>query len=149
MALQWPVLLALHTQNTCVNQKRVYCRPHKCSPKAQANVLTQPANVLNATNTAIGRTYIHTAHKICSQPDTLEAEIERAKQILINNGFSNSDFDKDFIKFRHHFPLHINNWTKASLTSYIMLYNQMTQSHKTDESIMRNYTLKCQVHTRR
>ena len=45
------------------------------------------------------RAYLHRAHKTCSSDHLLRQETLRIKQILINNGFTNTDVDREISKF--------------------------------------------------
>ena len=41
------------------------------------------------------------AHKICSSTALFNNEIIKLKQIMINDGFSNAQFDKEVYKFKY------------------------------------------------
>ena len=76
------------------------------------------------------RGYLHRAHKTCSTPGLLKAELERVKQILINHGYSNTVVDSEISKF------HITS--PDSEASFINVYyeNQMSAAYKVDERVM-------------
>ena len=40
-------------------------------------------------------------HKICSSEDLFNYELQRLRQILVNNGYTNTDFDFELNKFLH------------------------------------------------
>ena len=44
---------------------------------------------------------ISRAHKICSSQYLLNDELKRLKQILVNNGYTNTNFDLKLDKFLH------------------------------------------------
>ena len=75
------------------------------------------------------------AHKICSSEDLLNCELQRLRQILVNNGNTNTDFDFELNKFLHNNKLRqINDKNKIK----IYYKNQMSTSYKIDERIIRN-----------
>ena len=39
------------------------------------------------------------AHKICSSEDLFNNELQRLRQILVNNGYTNTDFDFELTSF--------------------------------------------------
>ena len=44
---------------------------------------------------------IRREHKICSSQDLLNNELKRLRQILVNNGYTNTNFDHELDKFLH------------------------------------------------
>ena len=80
---------------------------------------------------------IRRAHKICSTRELFFQEIKKCKQILVNNGFTNSEFDhelKEFLRTREQRQLPANNKNKIK----IYCKNFMSNSYKTGERIIRN-----------
>ena len=82
------------------------------------------------------RAYIKRAIKVCSSWHTLHKELEHVRQMLVDNGYSNTDFDlltnKILEEFRSshrpHKPNHIN----------IFYNNTFTNSYKKDEKAIRD-----------
>jgi Ser-tRNA(Ala) deacylase AlaX len=79
------------------------------------------------------RAYLHRAHKTCSTPEILQSEINRTKQILINNGFTNSQVDCAVRKYNNN-----NIQTNDDHPKIDLFYeNQMSNSYQTDERIIK------------
>ena len=81
------------------------------------------------------RSYIYRAYKTCSTQTSIESEIKQCKQILVNNGYSNSEFDKELLKFRNNINNNINT-TPNGTTHKIYYCNQMSTAYKTDEKVL-------------
>ena len=79
------------------------------------------------------RAYLYRAHKTCSDMNERKSEIERCKQILINNGFTNREVDKEINGYRN-----TANASADETNEVIKLFyeNQMTNSYKTDERVL-------------
>ena len=85
-------------------------------------------------NGAIPREY-----KICSSPNLFNNEIKKWKQILINNGYTNTEFDDELKKFL----LQKDSLPPNNINNIEIDYkNQMTNSYKISEKILKNIILK-------
>lgn len=82
------------------------------------------------------RAYIHRAHKTCSSPEILKSELCRTKQILVNNGYSNSKIDLEIHQCMKSFNAPPTNNDKRDIKIYYC--NQMSSAHKTDERVLQN-----------
>ena len=74
---------------------------------------------------------IRSAHKICSSEDLFNHELQRLRQILVNNGYTNIDFDFELNKFLHNNELRQLNDNNNKIKIYYK--NQMSTSYKIDE----------------
>ena len=78
---------------------------------------------------------IRRAYKICSSHELFENELKRFKQILINNGYTNTEFDQEVVKFLRN----RDSRTPVNNNKIKVYYqNQMSASYKLDESIIKN-----------
>ena len=80
---------------------------------------------------------INRAYKICSNWNNFNEEIERLKQVFVNNNYPNDIFDsvvKNFIEKK------ISGQTKEQENNKINLYyeNQMSLNYKVDEKILKD-----------
>ena len=81
------------------------------------------------------RAYLRRAHRNCSSWELFHQELSRVKQILINNGYSNTDVDKETRLFITRTLLqHTQNDTHTTHT--VFYKNQMTPAYKTDERVL-------------
>ena len=80
------------------------------------------------------RSYIHRAYKTCTSEGNLKPELNRVKQILINNGFSNLQVDQEIQKYR------IRKQDDSSRINKINVFyeNQINKANKIDERIIKN-----------
>jgi hypothetical protein len=78
------------------------------------------------------RALIHRAFKTCSTEGDLNTELRNCKQILVNNGFTNSTIDEEISKLRSKQKGLEQN--KNFTTIYYQ--NQMTSGYKADERII-------------
>ena len=77
------------------------------------------------------RAYLHRAHKTCSSDHLLLQETLRIKQILINNGFTNTDVDREISKFQVK-PISDEQNLK------VFYEDQMSDACKVDECVLKN-----------
>ena len=83
------------------------------------------------------RSYIHRAYKTCTSEGNLNVELNRVKQILINNGFSNLQVDQEIQKYR------TKKQDDSSRINKINVFyeNQMTKANKIDERVIKKYRI--------
>ena len=82
------------------------------------------------------RAYISRAYKISSSWDLFNFEIERIKQILINNGFPNGLVEDEIATFLNR---KLSPSGEASPVKHTIYYrNQMTSAYKQDERVLKN-----------
>ena len=83
------------------------------------------------------RAFVRRALRVCSSYDLLHVEFCRIKQLLVNNGYTNTDVDKE-IKFL--LDIHMNKQTKQSNSTVSHLYyrNYMSSQYKTDEKVLKD-----------
>ena len=84
------------------------------------------------------RAYIHRALKVCSTWEQMHTELTYIRQMVVNNGYSNAEFDRvcgDIIE-KHL----VERAATQDENSTIKLYyeNIFTSSYKKDESVMRH-----------
>ena len=91
--------------------------------------------------TGVIRAYIRRALKNCSSWDLLHRELERVRRILVNNGYSNSDFDANVKKLLHD---HLFKMEKPTKTEDIKVFyrSTMTPVWKRDEQAIRDIVRK-------
>lgn len=88
------------------------------------------------------RSYVDRANKVCNDELSLKAELSRSKQILVNNGFLNSEVDTAIKNYR---PPTSKNRSASEMpgkTHKIYYCNQMSDAYKTDERILRDIVYK-------
>ena len=76
----------------------------------KTNVYRKPTNLGNCMNaqsecpdrykSAVIRAFIHRALKICTTDLDMKKEFKFCRQMLVNNGFSNREFDKRLVKIQ-------------------------------------------------
>ena len=76
------------------------------------------------------------AHKICSSQDLLNNELKKLKQIFVNNGYTNINFDHELDKFLH--KTDSQQATENSNKIKIYYENLMSTAYEIDERIIRN-----------
>ena len=79
---------------------------------------------------------IRRAYKICSSQNLFNNKIKKLKQILINSGYTNAEFDNELKTFllKKDSPPPNNNINNIK----IYYKNQMSPSYKIDEKILKN-----------
>ena len=87
------------------------------------------------------RAFVRRAMRVCSSYELMHAEFGRIKQLLVNNGFTNTDVDKE-ISFL--LDIHMTKKEKpvTQNTSHIYYRNYMNSQHKTDEKVLKNIVSK-------
>ena len=86
--------------------------------------------------TSVIRAFVFRAIKHCSTWENLHAELERSKQILINNGFSNKDVDNE-IKECLDKSLQHPSTDQTAQNKVIRYYrNQMSSAYKVHERVI-------------
>jgi hypothetical protein len=83
---------------------------------------------------SVVRAYVHRAHKTCSSDSELRTELDRSKQILINNGFTNMEVDK-IVKDSRDMRDRIADESVENVSVYYE--NQMNESYKIDERVIK------------
>ena len=84
------------------------------------------------------KTLIQRSYKIASDWNLFEQDMKRLKQTLINNGYSNSQFDKvcsDFVDSINN--NNENNTPENSNVHEIFYQNQMSDTYKIDEKVIK------------
>ena len=82
------------------------------------------------------RDLIDRTHKISSSIEIFNVECDKLKQLLINNGYSNSLFDcilKKYVQQKQSQPQETPNQTHD-----LFYRNQMTSTYKIDEKVLKN-----------
>jgi len=84
--------------------------------------------------TAVIRSFIRRAFSHCSDWTSLHQELERSKQVLINNGYSNSAIDREINSFME------RQKTPSQDNTTIQLYyrNQMSPAYKVDQRVLKS-----------
>ena len=85
--------------------------------------------------TSVVRSYVQRAYKVCSSPELLQAELSRSKQILVNNGYTNTMVDREIRKHQRRLTQPRNPATDIVHTVYYC--NQMSRAYKEDERALR------------
>ena len=80
------------------------------------------------------RTYIRRAFKICSSEVSFHQVHNKIKKVLVSNGYSNLAFDEELMKFKRW--MNKQNDERDNIPVYFE--NQMTPSHRVDESILKS-----------
>jgi len=83
------------------------------------------------------RTYIKRAYTHSTDWMSFDQEINRAKQILVNNGYSNKDVDREIEKFLNNRQDSANSQTIGKIHK-VYYQNQMSNSYKTDERVIKD-----------
>ena len=109
---------------------------------------TDAGNCLNAASEcpesyklSVIRSYVRKAIKLSSDWKALHSELQRVKQVLVNNGYSNCSIDEEIKK-----QLNMNvkeKDQKATQKSKIQLFymNQMSSAYKTDERVLKKSSM--------
>ena len=82
------------------------------------------------------RAYVRRAIKVCSSWQTLHQELKQVRQILTNNGYSNSEFDLVTSKMLNEFLLS----QKSPQLNYLNIFyrNTFTEAYKKDEKVIKD-----------
>ena len=81
--------------------------------------------------------FLYRAKTLCSDTNDMMLEIKRAKQILINNGYSNSEVDMEIRKFLKSFRSETISQNENSKTHTLFYRNFMNSSYQKDEHILK------------
>ena len=115
--------------------------------KFRTKVFTKPTDAGRCMNAAsecpdryklsVIRSYIHRAIKLCSEWTTLHTELKRVKQLLVNNGYSNRQIDKEIenLMKRHMERQQKEDHNRNKITLFYQ--NQMTPAYKVDERVLK------------
>ena len=97
----------------------------------------------NRYKTSVIRSFIRRAVKYCSTWSSLHAEFTRIKQILVNNGYSNTEVDDEIRKHLNRVCASDKNdrTKKNSITLYYR--NFMSSAYKVDERVIRQIISDC------
>ena len=89
------------------------------------------------------RTFLRRALKTCSDWLIFQKEVERIKQVLINNGYSNRMVDSEVNKFLSEYFENPNCTNSNNNKNNVKLFycNQMNKAYKTDERIIKSIIL--------
>ena len=92
------------------------------------------------------RAFIRRAIRNCSSWELLHAELSRVKQVLINNGYSNSEIDTEIKTFMD--SVAANSTRKRPAANLVQLFykNHMSTAYKVDERAIRDiifHNVKC------
>ena len=105
---------------------------------------TDKGRCLNATSEcpdrykrSVYKYYIMRAFKYSSDYERLHIELERVKKMLVNNGYLNSDIDKEIKRW---FEKSINEENEKERKGDINIYyrNYMSTAYKTDEKVIKD-----------
>ena len=88
--------------------------------------------------TSVIRAFIRRAVRNCSSWQLLHVEFRRIKQILVNNGYSNSDVDEEINRYVERVVN--SNTQKTQKPNQLVLYykNYMSPAHRVDERAVRD-----------
>ena len=90
-------------------------------------------------HTSVIRAFVRRAIKHCSDWTTVHDELQISKQILVNNGYSNSDIDSE-IKSQLN-KTHEQHQTTQQETITLLVKNQMSSAYRVDERVLRDIVL--------
>jgi hypothetical protein len=83
------------------------------------------------------KSYIHRAYKTCTTNYEIQLELKRSKQILVNNGFTNHQFDNELRNYKINSqtaPSQPSTNNEPTKTDHKVFYcNQMSSAYKADE----------------
>ena len=108
---------------------------------------TNTTQTLNANSecptrykTSVVRAFIRRAIRTCSSHKTMHEEILRVKQLLVNNGYLNTDVDAEV---KRQLDLQYSDTTSGSkqdsdTTHHLYYRNYMNNEHERDETILKN-----------
>ena len=114
----------------------------------KTKVYRKPTNIGNCMNgksecparykTSVIRSFIRRAFKYCSDWKSTHQELQRSKQILVNNGYTNTEVDAEIQNqmTRHHQPQQRQNQTEQIIQ--VFYRNQMSPSYRVDERVLRD-----------
>ena len=100
-------------------------------PSDAGKCLNSDGECLDRYKRSVIRAYLHRAHKTCSSDHLLRQETLRIKQILINNGFTNTDVDREISKF---YVKPISDEQNLKL----FYENKMSDAYNVDERVLKN-----------
>ena len=136
LLLRWILTTQCHFWTSRFTKKKISTK-QLCSesPRIQENVSILVESVQSSTpdryKRSVIRAYLHRAHKTCSFDHLLQQETLRIKQILINNGFTNTDVDREISKF---FVKPISDEQNLKL----FYENKMSDAYNVDERVLKN-----------
>ena len=109
-------------------------------PSDSGHVMNARSECPDKYKDAVLQAFIKRALRACSTYVTLHAELLRAKQILINNGYSNSDVDK---AIKEHLNKDVSQADTKDRASTIRLYYRgyMNTAYKDDERALRDIVM--------
>ena len=82
------------------------------------------------------KSYIRRAHKNCSNWMIFHQEVEKFKQILVNNGYKNIWIDTELRNFLDKINNNVDNTNKEIIK--VFYKNQMNTAYKTDEKVLKD-----------
>ena len=82
------------------------------------------------------RSFIQRALKYCSDWNSTHQELQRCKQLLINNGYTNTDVDAEIQKQMNRIQHPKQNKNKEQVIQ-VFYKNQMSPSYRVDERVLR------------
>ena len=82
--------------------------------------------------------FLYRAKSICSDKKDLLLEIKRSKQIIVNNGYSNHEVDKEIRKFMRKCNTTTTTPESTPTTHTLFYRNFMNSRHKDDEKILKD-----------
>ena len=129
---------------------------HAKADEFETNVYVKPTNLGRCMNAngdctesykqGVIRSYVRRALKHCSTWQLVDRELRRVKQMLVNNGYSNSDFDRisrDMLDQHMTAPHTTADTTRRPLNNIDIYYrNTLTPSWKKDEKAIRDIITK-------
>ena len=115
-------------------------------PTNQGRCMNASGDCNDAYRRGVISSYVKRALTHCSTWNNVNRELTRVRQMLINNGYSNTDFDtisRDLIN-RHTDKDKVTNLNQPDKTDDITIYykNTITPSWKTDEKVIRDIIMK-------
>lgn len=90
-------------------------------------------------HTSVIRGFIRRAIKYCSEWETVHAELERSKQILVNNGYSNHEIDHEIKSQMDRVNTKQVNEKPDTITLFVK--NQMSSAYRVDEKVLKHIVL--------
>ena len=104
---------------------------------------TNPGRCMNAASecpsrykASVIRSFIHRALKYCSDWDAVHHELQRCKQILVNNGYSNTDVDHEINRQMQQRQQPKPTDKRNTIT--VFYKNHMTPAYRVDERVLKN-----------
>ena len=122
------------------NQDGNYVTKVYRKPTDKGQCLNARSECPSQYKTSVIRGAIRRAHRICSSWQLFDEELGRSKQILINNGYSNSEFDQEVGIFLQQIHRKDEKDKKSDEKKRIKVYykNQMTDAYKVDERVLKD-----------